>query len=63
MNNLHRLVSKKMWFLLFNLGTALYLIMSGRLQWNSISIFSYGLALVLMNGIAWISARKYKDWK
>jgi O-antigen/teichoic acid export membrane protein len=52
-----------MWFLLFNLGTILYLIMSGHLQWNSISIFSYGLALVLMNGIAWISARKYKDWK
>ncbi len=52
-----------MWFLLFNIGTILYLIARGDLHWNTTSIFSYGVALLLMNCIAWISARKYKDWK
>jgi hypothetical protein len=63
MNKFHKAVSKRIWFLLFNLGTILYLILSGVLKWDLISIFSYGLALFLMNGIAWISARKFKDWK
>ena len=52
-----------MWFLLFNVGTILYLVLVGRLTWDATSIISYGLALLMMNGIAWISARKYKDWK
>jgi len=63
MNQLHHSVPKKVWFLLFNVGTILYLILSDDLKWNFISILSYGLALLLMNGIAWLSARRYKDWK
>jgi hypothetical protein len=63
MNRFHRLISKKLWFFLFNLAAVIYLMVTGSLRWNLISIFSYGVALLLMNGIAWISARKYKDWK
>ncbi len=63
MVELPKIMSKKAWFLVFNLGTIIYLIVSGSLRWEVVSIFSYGLALLLMNGIAWISARKYKGWK
>ena len=63
MKELPSIISKRMWFLLFNVGTILYLVLVGRLTWDATSIISYGLALLMMNGIAWISARKYKDWK
>jgi hypothetical protein len=52
-----------MWFLLFNVGTVLYLIAFGDVSWNLISIVSYSLALLLINILAWISARKFPDWK
>ncbi len=57
------IMSKRMWFVLFNLGTIIYLVLSGVLHWDLLSILSYGLALVFMNCIAWISARKYKERK
>jgi hypothetical protein len=57
-----KVMSKGMWFLLFNVGTILYLIVSGTLHRNVINLVSFGLALALINGIAWISARKFK-WK
>jgi hypothetical protein len=62
-NEFHKLVSKKAAFLLFNVGTIIYLIFSGSLKWNGVSLFSYGAALLLMNGIAWFSSRNFKDWK
>lgn len=39
------------------------MILAGHLKWETLSVVSYGLALLLINGIVWISARKYKDWK
>jgi hypothetical protein len=63
MVELPRIISKKVWFLIFNVGTIIYLIANGSLHWDAISIVSYGLALLIMNGIALISARKYKGWK
>ena len=63
MVELPKIMSRKTWFLFFNLGTIIYLIISGCLRWEIVSIISYGSALLLMNGIAWISSRKYKDWK
>jgi cytochrome c oxidase subunit IV len=63
MMELPKVIPKKVWFLLFNVGTIAYLIANGSLRWNAISIVSYGLALLIMNGIALISARKYKGWK
>ena len=52
-----------MWFLIFNIGTTIYMIACGHLSWNVISIASYGVALGLINFIAWISERKFSDWK
>ncbi len=63
MLQLPQLISRKAWFLIFNVGTIIYLVASGTLRWDGISIFSCFAALAIMNGIAWISARKYKDWK
>jgi hypothetical protein len=57
-----KLMSKWMWFLLFNVGTIIYMIVSGSLHWDVINLVSFGLALALINGIAWISARKFR-WK
>lgn len=58
-----KLISKKTWFLLFNVGTLIYLVATGTLRWDPISIFSSVVALLVMNGVAWVSARKYKEWK
>lgn len=63
MVELPKLVSKKVWFLTFNALTIFYLITTKTLSWDPASIFYCFLALLLMNCIAWISARKYKDWK
>jgi hypothetical protein len=63
MVDLHKIMSKRMWFLLFNLGTIIYMIVTGSLSWDIVTIASFVFALLLINGIAWISARKYKEWK
>jgi len=63
MVDLPEIISKKTWFVLFNVGTTIYMILSGNLHWDVTSIFCYGVALLLINFIAWISARKYKGWK
>lgn len=63
MNQFHKVISKKMWFLLFNAGTTLYMILFGHLSWDVISIVSFALALALINLIAWISARRFPDWR
>jgi hypothetical protein len=56
-------ISKKQWFLLFNIVSVLFLIGSGKLQFDWISIVSCALALLLINGMALISARHFPDWK
>jgi O-antigen/teichoic acid export membrane protein len=63
MFDLVQIVSKKIRFVILNLAAIIYLIATHSLRWDAVSIFSYGLALGLMNCIAWISARKYKEWK
>jgi len=63
MNQFHKVVSKKMWFLLFNVGTTLYMIVFGHLRWSVISIVSFAVALGLINLIAWISASRFPEWK
>jgi hypothetical protein len=61
MAELPKVVSKKGWFLTFNVLTIIYLIWTKTLSWDPSSIFWCFLALLIMNGIAWTSARKYKD--
>lgn len=62
-NEFHKIVSEELAFLLFNVGTVVYLLASGVLKRDTISVVSYGTALLLMNGIAWFSSRNFKDWK
>ncbi len=59
----HKLVSKKMCFILFNIGTTIYCVLCGQLRWNFTSIFGFCIALLLMNGIALFSARHFPNWK
>jgi hypothetical protein len=59
----HKIVSKKMWFLLFNVGATLYMILFGHLGLDLISIGSFAVALGLINLIAWISAKRFPEWK
>ena len=60
MKDFHEIISKKVWFLLFNVGTIAYLILWVHIQLNAISLVCYGLALLLINGVALISGRRYK---
>lgn len=59
----HRLISRRMWFLLFNVGTTVYMLLSGHLRGRVDSILAFIVALGVMNGIAWVSARNFPDWK
>lgn len=63
MNQFHKIISKKMWFVLFNIGTTIYVILFGHLSLDAISLVSYGVALILINLIAWFSTRRFPDWK
>jgi hypothetical protein len=63
MVELPRVISKKVWFLVFNTATIIYLVVSGSLHFEVDSILAHGLALLLINVVALISARKYKGWK
>jgi hypothetical protein len=60
---MHKIVSKRVCFAIFNVVLIVYLIARGDLRWNVISIISCTMTLALMNAIAWLSARRYKDWK
>jgi len=51
------------WFALFNVGTTIYMIVSGELKWDFTSIGSYVVVLLLINLIIWRAARRYKGWK
>ena len=63
MFELPKIMKKRTWFLLFNAGTTAYLVISGTLRWETVSVISSCIALLMMNCIAWISSRNYKDWK
>lgn len=63
MKNFHELVSKKQWFVLFNLGTLIALALDGRLTSSTGSLATSLLALLIMNVVAAISARNFPDWK
>jgi hypothetical protein len=58
-----RMFSKSVWFALFNVGTVIYLVASGTLQWNWISVLSCSVSLLLIDGIALYSSRNFPDWK
>ena len=59
----HRLVSRKRAFLLLNVGAILVLVFSNLVHLDFDSLLSCAIALLILNGGALISARKYPDWK
>jgi hypothetical protein len=63
MDGFHRYIGKKLWFILFNVASILYLVLSGRLRLSLESIVGCIVALLLINGVAFISARNFPDWK
>jgi hypothetical protein len=60
MTELPKLLSKKAWFLVFNIVATICVVMSDKFHWDPISVISYGIGLGLINWVAWISARNYK---
>jgi hypothetical protein len=63
LSHFHQLHSKRMWFLIFNLSSLAYLRVSGRLQLSLGSICTVVIVLLIMNAIAWASARNFPKWK
>jgi hypothetical protein len=63
MKRLHELVSKRQWFILFNVVGVIALVVTGRLKWSAESLVTSVIALLAVNGVAAISARNFPEWK
>jgi hypothetical protein len=63
MRKLHELVSKKQWFILFNVVSVIALVVTGRLKWSAESLVTSLIVLLVMNGVAAISAKNFPEWK
>jgi hypothetical protein len=61
--DIHDVVPKWLWFVLFNVAAIAYLIFTNTLRWTTVSLSGCAIALSLINGSAWLSARRYKNWK
>ncbi len=59
----HQLLTKKQWFILFNLGTIAALLLTGRLKWSLESVITSVIALLVVNFVAVISVRHFPNWK
>ncbi len=63
MKKTHDLITKKQWFLLFNLGALLLLALSGRLTASLESAVIHLVVLGVLNLVALISTRSFPEWK
>jgi hypothetical protein len=63
MKKFHELISKKQWFILFNVAALVMLVLQGRLTSGPESLAASVIGLLLINGVAAISARNFPDWK
>ena len=59
----HQLLTKRQWFILFNVVGIAALLFTKRLNWSLESIIICAVALVVVNFVAAISARRYPHWK
>jgi hypothetical protein len=59
----HQLLTKKQWFLFFNIAALVALILTGRLRLSVSSILLTVIALGVVNVVAWLSSRNYPNWK
>lgn len=62
-NTFHRLVSRKLFYLLLNAAAIAVLLYNDQLHPDSESVLTCGITLLLLNVGAYVSGRKYKDWK
>lgn len=53
----HQLVTRKQWFLFFNIAALLALIFIDRLHFSLVSILLTIVALAVVNAMAWLSSR------
>jgi len=63
MKSFHELVSKKQWFILFNVVAIIALVVTGRLKWSTESLVTSLIALLAVNIVAAISTRNFPEWK
>jgi hypothetical protein len=63
MNWFHKLLTRKQWYVMFNIVAICWAIVTGRLQWSAKSIIIAAVALAAINAIAFISGRNYPEWK
>lgn len=63
MKSFHEWVSKKQWFILFNVVAVIALAVTGRLEWSTESLVTSLIALLAVNVVAAISARNFPEWK
>jgi hypothetical protein len=57
MKTLHDLISKKQWLILFNVGSVVALLLTGRLRWSRESVLTNIVALLVINGMAAFATR------
>ena len=63
MKRLHEFVSKKQWFVLFNVVSVIALAVTGPIMWSAESLVTSLIVLLVMNGVAAISAKNFPEWK
>ena len=63
MKKFHDLISRKQWFVLFNIGSFVVLVLTKRLTWSAESGVMSLIALLAVNGVALVSARNFPEWK
>jgi hypothetical protein len=59
----HQLLTKKQWFLFFNIAALVALILTGRLRFSVSSSLLTVIALGIVNVMAWLSSGNYPNWK
>ncbi len=63
MRTLHEMLTKREWFVLFNVLGAAVLLVTGRLNFSTESIVTSLGGLLVMNGLAALSMRNFPEWK
>jgi hypothetical protein len=62
-DEVHRLISKRTAMIVLNLGMFVSLLASGELKADLGSVADAALAVIIMNFVAWSSAKDFPDWK
>lgn len=63
MNWMHKQLSKKTFFVVFNVLMLLYCWYEDQLHCDPISLLALIVAFALMNWVAWQSSKDFPEWK